>query len=719
MATGSFRVWPGEPYPRGATWDGRGVNFALFSVHAEKVDLCLFDHSGRRELDRITLPEFTDEVWHAYLPDARPGQLYGYRVYGPYDPERGHRFNHHKLLLDPYAKALAGGLRWSDAHFGYRVGHEGADLSFDRRNNAAGMPKCRVVDTAFTWGDDRAPRTPWHETILYELHVRGFTMRHPDVPPYLRGTFAGLAWPSAIRHLRALGVTAVELLPVHAFVDDRHLVERGLRNYWGYNSIAFFAPDPRYGTRDAASELKTLVRALHDAGIEVVLDVVFNHTAEGNELGPTLCFRGIDNATYYRLVPGQERYYENVTGCGNTLNLDHPRVLQMAVDSLRYWVDEMHVDGFRFDLATALARGDNGFDPHARFLAAARQDPTLSRVKLIAEPWDLGLGGYQLGGFPAGWGEWCDRYRDTVRRFWKGDEGQAADLASRVTGSSDVFAGRGRRPWASVNFVTAHDGFTLRDLVSFDRKHNEANGEDNRDGSDENHSWNCGIEGPSDDPEVRRLRLQQSRNLLATLLLSQGTPMLVAGDETGRTQGGNNNAYCQDNETSWVDWEGVDEDGRRLLAFARRLISLRRRHIALRRHRFFQGVPAAADGGKDIAWLRPDGREMQPQDWEVPFARSLGFLLSGEAHGYHLSARGEPEPDDSFVFLMNAHHEAVTWRLPPDASGARWEVLVDTARADAGMAGDAHLHLPRAEITIAARSLLLLVRRAPVPGASA
>jgi isoamylase len=710
MPGDGLRVWPGEPYPRGATWEGRGVNFALFSVHAEKVELCLFDDQGRRELHRIALPEYTDEVWHGYLPDVRPGQLYGYRVYGPYDPKRGHRFNHHKLLLDPYAKAVVGTVRWSDAHFGYRVGHHDADLSFDRRNNAAGMPKCRVVDPAFTWGDDRSPRVSWHETILYELHVRGFTMRHPEVPPHLRGTFAGLAWPSVIRHIRDLGVTTVELLPVHAFVDDRTLVARRLRNYWGYNSIGFFALDPRYGARDALVELKTLVRALHDAGIEVVLDVVFNHTAEGNELGPTLCFRGIDNATYYRLLPGQERYYENVTGCGNTLNLDHPRVLQMALDSLRYWVEGMHVDGFRFDLATALARGENGFDPHARFLAAVRQDPMLSRVKLIAEPWDLGLGGYQLGGFPVGWAEWSDRYRDTVRRFWKGDEGQAADLASRVTGSSDLFAGRGRRPWASVNFVTAHDGFTLRDLVSFDRKHNEANGEGGRDGTDANYSWNCGVEGPTDDPAVRALRLRQAENLLGTLLLSQGIPMLLAGDEMGRTQGGNNNAYCQDNETSWVDWEGVDDDGRHLLDFTRRLIELRRRHIVLHRHRFFQGVPAH-DGVKDITWLRPDGSEMQPADWSVPYARTLGFLLSGEAHGYHLTAFGQPEVDDSFLVVMNAHHEAVAWRLPGDGLGARWGVLVDTARADA--AGRDETYGAGAQMHVAARSLVVLVRRAP------
>ncbi len=713
MERPQLRVWPGEPYPRGATWDGRGVNFALFSLHAERVELCLFDEQGRRELYRVALPEYTDEVWHGYLPDVRPGQLYGYRVFGPYDPERGHRFNPHKLLLDPYAKALSGTLRWSDAHFGYRLGHPATDLSFDRRNNAAGMPKCRVVDPAFTWGDDRPPRVGWHETILYELHVRGFTMRHPAVPPHLRGTFAGLGWPAVVRHLHALGITAVELLPVHAFVDDRHLVERKLRNYWGYNSIGFFAPETRYGARDPLGEFKTLVRTLHESGIEVILDVVFNHTAEGNELGPTLCFRGIDNATYYRLVPGKERYYENLTGCGNTLNLDHPRVLQMVMDSLRYWVEDVHVDGFRFDLATALARAEQGFDPHARFLAAARQDPTLSRVKLIAEPWDLGLGGYQLGGFPAGWAEWSDRYRDTVRRFWRGDSEQTADLASRVTGSSDVFARHGRRPWASVNFVAAHDGFTLRDLVSYERKHNEANGEENRDGHDANYSWNCGVEGPTADPAVNALRRQQQRNLLATLLLSQGVPMLQAGDEMGRTQGGNNNVYCQDNATSWLDWEGVDDDGRALLDFTQRVIALRRRHIALHRHRFFKGV-AEATGTKDITWLRPDGSEMTPDDWEVPYARTLSFVLSGAPHGYHLTARGEPEADDTFAVVLNAGHEPLQWTVPGPPFGDAWEVLLDTADD----ARASHVCGASELLPVAARSLVLLVRRRPNEGPS-
>jgi glycogen operon protein len=676
MGRGSTRVWPGSPNRRGAAWDGLGVNFALFAENAERVELCLFDARGRRELERIVLPEYTDQIWHGYLPDARPGQLYGYRVYGPYEPERGHRFNPNKLLLDPYAKALRGALRWSDAHFGYRIGHRSADLSFDRRNDAPGMPKCVVVDTAFTWGADRAPRVPWDATIAYELHVRGYTMRHPHVAGPLRGTFGGLASPAVIRHLHELGVTAVELLPIHAFLDDRHLVERGLHNFWGYNTLGFFAPDPRYLGTNTLTEFKNCVQHLHAEGIEVILDVVYNHTAEGSELGPTLCFRGIDNASYYRLVPGQPRYYEDWTGCGNALNLRHPRVLQMVMDSLRYWVEEMHVDGFRFDLATTLARVHTDFDEHSGFLDAIRQDPVLSQVKLIAEPWDVGPDGYRLGGFPPGWAEWNDRYRDTVRRFWRGDTGMVGELASRITGSGDLFHHRGRRPWASVNFIAAHDGFTLRDLVSYDGKHNEANGEGNRDGTDDNRSWNCGAEGPSDDPAVRALRLRQSKNLLATLLLSQGVPMLVAGDEFGRTQGGNNNAYCHDDVISWVDWKGIDAEGEELLRFTQRVIQVRRRHAAFHRNRFFVGNPAH----KDICWLRADGQEMTDADWDNGFERTLAFLLSGEAGGYHLTEQGEPVPDDDFFVVLNAHDAAVEHRLP-DLPGddRRFEVLIATA----------------------------------------
>ena len=708
MPRDGLRVWPGRPHPCGATWDGRGVNFALFSDHAERVELCLFDARGRRELARVPLPEYTDRVWHGYFPDLRPGQLYGYRVHGPYAPERGHRFNPNKLLLDPYAKALRGGLLWSDAHFGYRVGHRNADLSFDRRNSAPGMPKCVVVDTAFTWAVDEPPRRPWSETVIYELHVRGHTMRHPEVPEAQRGTFAGLAAPAVIRHLRELGVTAVELLPIHAFVDDRQLLERGLRNYWGYNTLGFFAPDPRYLSEPGAlAELKTLVQHLHDADIEVFLDVVYNHTAEGNHLGPTLSFRGIDNAAYYRLVPDQPRYYQDFTGCGNALNLHHPRVLQMVMDSLRYWVEEMHVDGFRFDLATTLARGaDGGYDEHAGFLDAIGQDPTLSRVKRIAEPWDVGDFGYQLGRFPPGWSEWNDRYRDTVRRFWVGEFGMIGELASRVTGSADLFDHGGRRPWASVHFVTAHDGFTLRDLVGYDHKHNEANGEDDRDGSDANHSWNCGVEGPSDDPQVRALRLRQSKNLLATLLLSQGVPMLLAGDELGRSQGGNNNAYCQDGPLSWTDWEGVDEDGRALLAFVRRLIALRRHHLVFRRRRFFSGQPERAE----IQWLRPDGAEMKREDWESGFARTLALWLRGAPHERHRTAHGEPEVDDDVVVIANAHDAPVEHRLPGDPAHGVWELVLDTSDPEAQpaplvrRAGEAH--------PVGPRSLCAFVRRA-------
>ncbi|MBI4183529.1 MAG: glycogen debranching protein GlgX [Proteobacteria bacterium] len=713
---GRVRVWPGEPYPLGATWDGRGVNFALFSENAEKVELCLFDEAGERELGRLPLPEYTDEVWHGYLPDARPGQLYGYRVHGPYQPERGHRFNPHKLLIDPYAKALRGTLVWNEAHFGYRLGDAAEDLSFDERDNARFVPKCQVVDPAFTWGEDRPPRTPWHETIFYELHVRGFTMRHPEVADDLQGTFAGLASHEVVRYLRDLGITAVELMPVHAFLDDRHLVEKGLSNYWGYNTLCFFAPDPRYLSSGRLGEFKTLVQVLHEAGIEVILDVVYNHTAEGSHLGPTLSFRGIDNASYYKLSRESARYYQDFTGCGNAFNLHHPRVLQLVTDSLRYWVEEMHVDGFRFDLASTLARRNGAFDSHAGFVDSVRQDPVLSRVKLIAEPWDLGQDGYQLGNFPAGWAEWNDRYRDVVRRFWKGDEGMLGEFGSRITGSSDIFDRRGRRPWASVNFVTSHDGFTLADLVSYGRKHNEANREGNRDGTDANHGWNCGAEGPTDDPAVRRLRARQRRNLLATLLLSQGVPLLTAGDEIGRTQQGNNNAYCQDNEISWVRWQGIGDDDRRLLEFVSRLIRLRREHIVFHRYRFFHGRRIRGTNIKDIHWLRPDGLEMTAQDWAVPYARCLAFALSGEAGEYHLTPHGEPEPDDTFLAILNAGHEPLAFELPALERNREWERLLDTASED-GLGGGA-VHPVGESVQVEARSFLLFVQRRP-PSAAA
>jgi isoamylase len=670
-------VWPGRPQPRGAHWDGEGVNFAIFSEHAEKVELCLFDAAGRRELQRIPLVERTDQIWHCYLPEARPGQLYGYRLSGPYRPDEGHRFNPHKLMLDPYARQIVGNVRWSDALFGYTVGHRRGDLSYDRRDSAGAMPKSRIVDPAFTWGQDARPEVPWEDMVVYELHVRGFTMQHPQVPPALRGTYAGLAAPAVVDYLKRLGVTTVELLPIHAFVDDRYLVEKGLRNYWGYNSIGFFAPEARYSSSGSINEFKTMVKTLHSAGIEVILDVVYNHTAEGNELGPMLCFKGVDNAAYYRLKPEQRRYYNDYTGCGNTLDTGHPAVLQLVMDSLRYWVTEMHVDGFRFDLASALAREGHAVDPFGSFFDIAHQDPVLSCVKLIAEPWDLGEGGYQVGNFPPGWAEWNDKYRDTMRRYWRGDGGLIGDFARRLTASSDLYARNGRLPRSSVNFITAHDGFTLRDLVSYDHKHNEANLEGNRDGHDNNLSWNCGAEGPTDDPAILELRERQSRNLLATLLLSQGVPMLLAGDETGRTQGGNNNAYCQDSPLSWVDWT-PSETRERLFAFVRQLIAIRRSHAVFRRRHFYRGRSAQGEAGKDLEWLKPDGTAMTQQEWDHEFARCLGVQLHGDALD-EIDGRGRPLRDDMLVVLFNAHHDRIPFTLPGhDEAG--WLVLLDTSR---------------------------------------
>ncbi len=690
MAKARSSVWPGRPYPLGASWDGSGVNFALFSTHATKVELCLFDGSGRRELERIELPEYTDEVWHAYLPEVGPGQLYGYRVHGPYEPRRGHRFNPHKLLIDPYARVLHGQLSWTDAHFGYRIGSPRADLSFDRRDNARAMPKCRVIDPAFTWGEDGAPRVPWPETVIYEAHVRGLTERHPDLPVRLRGTYAGLGSQPMIDYLVRLGVTAIELLPVHAFVDDRRLVEQGLRNYWGYNTLAYFAPEPRYAAGASANiEFKSMVKRLHRAGIEVILDVVYNHTAEGDQMGPTLSFRGIDNASYYRLIPGDERYHIDETGCGNTVNLSHPRVLQLVMDSLRHWVVDMHVDGFRFDLASTLGREVHGFDPGSGFFDAIRQDEVLRTVKLIAEPWDIGPGGYRLGSYPPGWGEWNDRFRDSVRRYWRGDEGMLPELASRLTGSSDIFEHLGRRPWASINKITAHDGFTLQDLVSYDHKHNEANHEDNRDGTDANYSWNHGHEGPTDDPEIAALRDRQKRNLLATLLVSQGTPMLLGGDEFGRSQQGNNNAYCQDSEISWFDWSGIGADGERLIAFVRHLIALRQAHPALRRARFLHGQARSADGLKDITWLTPEGVEPDEAYWRDGRSRALGLLLNGEAGAYR-SWDGRPEDDDLLLIFLNAHHDTVSFEPPAIGPGGDWICLLDTAVPDGPAADERH-----------------------------
>jgi glycogen operon protein len=701
---GNMPVWPGRPYPLGATWDGEGVNFALFSEHAEKVELCLFESRGNRESARIPLNWQTDQVWHCYLPDARPGQLYGYRVYGPYEPKKGKRFNHHKLLLDPYAKSIVGQVKWSNADFGYRVGHKQEDLSFDRGNNAPGVPKGKVIDPAFTWGGDKPPRTPWHDTIIYEMHVKGFTQKHPEVPPPLRGTYAGLATEPVIRHLKRLGVTAVELMPVQTFVDERHLVERGLRNYWGYNSIGFFAPDMRYSATGLVSEFKTMVKTLHSNGIEVILDVVYNHTAEGNHLGPTLSFRGIDNEAYYRLNPDDPRYYVDFTGCGNTLNMQHPRVLQLIMDSLRYWVLEMHVDGFRFDLASALARELHDVNRLSAFFDIIHQDPVLSQVKLIAEPWDLGEGGYQVGNFPVGWTEWNGKYRDVVRAYWKGEGGVIGELAYRLTGSSDLYGHSGRRPYASINFITAHDGFTLHDLTSYNDKHNEANGEDNRDGSDHNLSWNCGVEGPTDDPAVRALRVQQKRNFLATLLLSQGVPMLQAGDEMGRTQRGNNNAYCQDNELTWLDWNLTLED-HELIEFVRRLIRIQRQHPVFRRRSFFQGRQIRGSGVKDIVWLRPDGGEMTDDEWQQSFARCLGVFLAGDGLNEY-DDRGRAITDVNFLLLLNAHHEEIGFVLPAYHPGMLWKTEFDTGR-DAGLGHDGSLQGAQT-YALQGRSLVLL-----------
>jgi isoamylase len=665
----------GLPFPLGATWDGLGVNFALFSAAATKVELCLFDDDGAKEIERIELPEYTDEVWHGYLPDAHPHTLYGYRVHGPYEPDAGHRFNPNKLLIDPYAKQLAGQLSWGPELFGYEIGHRDKDRSFDKRDSARLMPKCRVIDPAFTWGGERRPMVPWEHTVTYEIHVKGFTRLHGHVPEEQRGTFAGLANRRVVNYLRSLGVSAVELLPIHAFVDDSYLVEKGLSNYWGYNSIAFFAPAQRYLQTPFVNEFKEMVNQFHNAGIEVLLDVVYNHTAEGNELGPTLSLKGIDNVSYYRLMPDEQRHYINDTGTGNTVNLSHPRVLQMVADSLRYWAQEMHVDGFRFDLATILAREVHGFDEGGGFLDACRQDPVLSSVKLIAEPWDIGPGGYQVGSFPPGWAEWNDQFRDTVRAFWKGEEGTLADLAARFSGSGDLFNKRGRKPWSSVNFITAHDGFTLNDLVSYNDRHNEANGEDNRDGHSDNRSWNHGVEGPTDDPEITALRERQKRNLMATLLLSQGTPMMLAGDEFGHTQRGNNNAYAQDNDITWLDWENIGPEGRDLLEFTRKLIALRRTYPILHRGRFLVGEHNEELDVKDVTWLSPSGDEMVREQWEDAHAKCFGMLLDGRAQVTGIKRRGS---DATLLIVMNAHHDVVDFVLPEAPEGQHWVCLIDT-----------------------------------------
>jgi isoamylase len=679
----NLRVWPGTPYPLGASWDGEGTNFAIFSEHATGVDLCLFDApDDATESARIALAERTDLIWHAYLPDVRPGQLYGYRVHGPYAPHEGQRFNANKLVIDPYAKAVNGHVRWDDAVFGYQVGHPDADLSFDERDSAGLMPKGVVIDPSFPWGDDRSPGTPFNRSVIYECHVRGMTMLHPSVPEELRGTYLGMASDPIIDHLLSLGVTAVELMPVHQFVRDRVLVEKGLTNYWGYNSIAFLAPDASYGTGgppgSQVSEFKSMVKAFHRAGIEVILDVVYNHTGEGNQMGPTLSLRGVDNLAYYRLDPDDARYYFDFTGTGNSLNMRHPRTIQLIFDSLRYWVGDMHVDGFRFDLAPVLARELFEVDRLAAFFDIMQQDPTLSQVKLIAEPWDVGEGGYQIGNFPVGWAEWNGKYRDCVRAFWRGDPGRLPEFASRLSGSSDLYAAGGRRTYATVNFVTAHDGFTLADLVSYEGKRNEANGEDNRDGADDNLSRNWGVEGPTDNPGIQELRARMERNFLATLVLSQGVRMLVGGDEFARTQAGNNNAYCQDNEISWVDWN-LDASQRELLGFTRRLLRIFDDNPVFRRRGFFTGRPVRDGAIKDVTWLHPDGREMDDGDWYASDQFALGMLIDGQATD-EVDERGRPVRGRTVLLMFNGGDASRRFVIPPLDRPGVWQEVVNTAR---------------------------------------
>jgi isoamylase len=715
-----MRIWPGAPYPLGATWDGWGTNFALFSELADSVELCLFDGDGTDEgaatplaETRVHLTEVDGFVWHAYLPGVGPGQRYGYRVHGPYDPGAGLRCDPSKLLLDPYAKAVQGQVTWTESLFSYQ-------LTDPRKRNtsdsAACMPKNVVINPFFDWANDRPPRTPYHETLIYEAHVRGLTLRHPEIPPQQRGTYAGLAHPAITEHLLRLGVTAVELMPVQQFLPEKALVERGLTNYWGYNTIGFLAPHNRYSSAgqlgEQVGEFKTMVKTLHDAGIEVILDVVYNHTAEGNHMGPTLSFRGIDNVAYYRLDEEDKSRYVDYTGCGNSLNVRHPHALQLIMDSLRYWVLEMHVDGFRFDLASALARELHDVDRLSTFFDLVQQDPVVSQVKLIAEPWDVGEGGYQVGNFPPLWSEWNGKYRDTVRDFWRGRPATLPEFASRLTGSSDLYETSGRRPVASVNFVTCHDGFTLHDLVSYNRKHNEANGEDNKDGTDDNRSWNCGAEGPSDNPAINELRARQKRNFIATLFCSQGVPMLLAGDEMGRTQGGNNNAYCQDNEVSWVDWTRAAGE-RDLMDFTRAMSALRREHPLFRRRRFFSGHPTAGTPGGpgDIVWLTPAGKEMTEEDWRAGQAKSLGVFLNGEAIS-EPDPRGDRITDSSFLLLFNAHAEPITFTLPETEFGPEWEIVIDSAgpRIPA-IHGELPTLTAKADVEVASRAVIVLCCR--------
>lgn len=674
--TPTGEVWPGRAYPLGATYDGAGTNFAVFSEVAERVELCLFDAEGAES--RITLPEVDGFIWHAYIPNIEPGQRYGYRVYGPYDPQAGLRCNPNKLLVDPYSKAIDGSFEWNQSLFSYNFGDP------DSRNDddsAESMPKSVVINPYFDWGNDRPPDHHYADTVIYEAHVKGLTQTHPDIPEQLRGTYAAVAHPVIIDHLKELGVTAIELMPVHHFANDSTLVDKGLSNYWGYNTIGFFAPDFKYSSSTTpggqVQEFKAMVRSLHEAGIEVILDVVYNHTAEGNHLGPTLSMRGIDNAAYYRLVDDDKQYYMDYTGTGNSLNVGHPHALQLIMDSLRYWVTEMHVDGFRFDLASTLAREFYDVDRLATFFELVQQDPTVSQVKLIAEPWDVGPGGYQVGNFPPQWTEWNGKYRDTVRDFWRGEPATLDEFAYRLSGSADLYEHTARRPVASINFVIAHDGFTLRDLVSYNEKHNEANGEDNNDGESHNRSWNCGVEGPTDDEQVNALRARQQRNFLTTLLLSQGVPMICHGDELGRTQNGNNNGYCQDNELTWIDWDSADAG---LLEFTKTVSALRAEHPVFRRRRFFSGKPVGRrgqDGLPDIAWFTPEGTEMTDEDWGASFAKSVAVFLNG--HGIpDRDARGQRVLDDSFLLCFNAHYEPIEFTLPPKEFGAAWEVVVYT-----------------------------------------
>lgn len=701
------KAYPGSPYPLGATWDGEGVNFALFAENAAAVEVCLFDEPlGKKETAIIKMPERTHHLHHVYVPGLKPGQLYGYRVHGPYDPENGYRFNPAKLLIDPYARAIAGTVKWDDSLFGYAVGTETEDLEPSDTDSGPFLPKSVVVDPAFDWERDRAPKVPYHDSIIYEVHVKGFTQRHPDIPEEIRGTYAALGHPAAIEYLRKLGVTAVELLPIHHFVADRHLVEKGLTNYWGYNSIGFFSPDAQYSSSGVQGqqvvEFKNMVKALHKAGIEVILDVVYNHTAEGNHMGPTLSFKGIDNASYYRLVEDNKRFYMDYTGTGNTLKANEPIVLRLMMDSLRYWIQEMHVDGFRFDLASALARELHSVQKLSSFFDVIHQDPIISQVKLIAEPWDVGEGGYQVGNFPPGWTEWNGKYRDCVRDYWRGADSMLGEFAARFTGSPDLYQDDNRRPTASINFITAHDGFTLHDLVSYNEKHNLANGEDNNDGESHNRSWNCGVEGPTDDVEVINLRQKQKRNFMTTLFLSQGVPMLVAGDEISRTQQGNNNAYCQDNEISWLDWAAADQD---LLGFTQKVIAFRKAHPLFGQRKWFHGAPIKGLGVEDIAWFLPDGSEMTEEHWNTSFAKSLGVYLNGK--GVHMRGpRGEEIVDDSFYIIFNAHHETLSYTLPQAKYGREWTKVIDT---HSGKVGNQDHYRAGTVIEVEARSVIVLL----------